>query len=116
VTDVREPDTTRFLRLITVESTAGSLGQLETAERQFAEDPAYGDYHRVRLQSVDYRGLDAAEWEFTFTLDGVPRHVLYRGVVDGGKTYGLYLSTPQDQWEKTRPVFRAAADTFRTTG
>jgi len=116
VIDFREPDSTRFIRLITVDSTSGSLEQLEIAARQFAADPAYANYQPVRLENVNYRGLDAAEWEFTFTLDGVQRHVLYRGVVAAGKTYGLYLSTPQDRWEETRPVFRAATDTFRTTG
>jgi hypothetical protein len=115
VVDVKERNTTRFLRLITVDSTTSASEQLSAAERQFADDPSYGQYHRVRLQRVDYRGLDAADWEFTFTLDGVPRHVVYRGIVTGGRTYGLYLSTPEDQWAKSRTVFQTAADTFRTS-
>jgi hypothetical protein len=101
--------------LITVDSTATALQQLSAAERQFDADPAYGDYQRVRLQRVDYRGLDAADWEFTFTLQGVPRHVLYRGIVSNGRTYGLYLSTPENDWARTKGVFQVAADTFRTS-
>ena len=50
-----------------------------------------------------------------FTLDGVARHVLYRGIVTGGRTYGLYLSAPADQWTKSTGVFTVAADTFRTS-
>ena len=69
----------------------------------------------MKLARVDYRGLDAADWEFTFTLDGVPRHVLYRGIITGGKTYGLYLSTPESRWAASRNVFQVAADTFRTS-
>jgi hypothetical protein len=115
VVDVKERNSTRFLRLITVDSTASALQQLSAAERQFAADPSYGSYQRVKLGNVDYRGLDAADWEFTFTLDGVPRHVLYRGIVSGGRTYGLYLSTPENVWDKSAAVFRVAADTFRTS-
>jgi eukaryotic-like serine/threonine-protein kinase len=115
VVDAREPgDSTRFLRLITVQSTASAFDQLSAAEQQFKNDPSYGAYQRVKLEKIDYRGLDAADWEFTFTLDGVARHVLYRGIVTDGKTFGLYLSTPADQWTKSTGVFQVAADTFRT--
>ncbi|HST63743.1 MAG TPA: hypothetical protein VLM05_01025, partial [Mycobacteriales bacterium] len=115
VVDAKEPDSTRFLRLITVGSTAAAFDQLSAAERQFDADPSYGAYKRVRLERVDYRGLDAADWEFTFILDRVPRHVLYRGIVTGGKTYVLYLSTPESRWAASKNVFQVAADTFRTS-
>jgi hypothetical protein len=115
VVDVKERNSTRFLRLITVNSTTAAFDQLAAAERQFSADPSYGLYQRVKLQRVNYQGLDAADWEFTFTLDGVPRHVLYRGIVSGGRTYGLYLSTPEDRWAKSKGVFQVAADTFRTS-
>jgi hypothetical protein len=115
VVDVREPDSSRFLRLITADSTAPARDQLAAAEKQFAADPSYGSYRRVKLQKVAYRGLDAADWEFTFTLDGVARHVLYRGIVTGGRTYGLYLSTPAELWTKSTSVFQVAASTFRTS-
>ena len=114
VVDAREPDSTRFLRLITVDSTASALSQLTSAEQQFKNDPSYGSYQRLKLEKIDYRGLDAADWEFTFTLDGVPRHVLYRGIVIDGRTFGLYLSTPADKWASSNDVFQVAATTFRT--
>jgi hypothetical protein len=114
VVDVMERNSTRFLRLITVDSTTAAFEQLTAAEKQFSGSSSYGLYQRVKLQRVDYQGLDAADWEFTFTLSGVPRHVLYRGIVSGGRTYGLYLSTPEDQWAKSKGVFQVAADTFRT--
>ena len=114
VVDAREPNSTRFLRLITVDSTNSALSQLTAAERQFENDPSYGAYKRVKLEKIDYRGLDAADWEFTFTLDGVARHVLYRGIVTNNRTFGLYLSTPSEQWTESTDVFRVAADTFRT--
>ncbi|HEV7654268.1 MAG TPA: protein kinase, partial [Mycobacteriales bacterium] len=115
VVDIKEQNSTRFLRLITVDNTASAFSQLGAAEKQFAANPSYQQYQRVKLARVDYRGLDAADWEFTFTLDGVPRHVLYRGIVSGDRTYGLYLSTPAANWDKSKDVFQVAADTFRTS-
>ena len=114
VVDIKETDSSRFLRLITVENSTFAITQLTAAERQFDADPSYGAYQRVKLQRVDYRGLDAADWEFTFTLDGVARHVLYRGIVSGDRTYGLYLSAPETLWARSQGVFKVAADTFRT--
>jgi hypothetical protein len=117
VVDLTEPGaqagTRRFLRLITVGGGAEALGQLTTAERDFAANPQYAPYQRVRLEAVDYRDYDAADWEFTF---GQPRrHVLYRGAVTDGRTFGLYLSVPDSRWEESRAVFQVAADTFRPT-
>ena len=114
VVDARDPGSARFIRLITVDSTASALSQLTTAEQQFENDPTYGSYQRLKLRKIDYRGLDAADWEFTFTLDGEPRHVLYRGIVSNGRTFGLYLSTPADKWTGSTNVFQVAATTFRT--
>jgi len=114
VVDLNEPgDTGRFLRLIAVGSARPALEQLTSAERSFAANDTYAPYRKLRLASVDYRGYDAAEWEFTF--GGSQRHVLYRGAVVGGRTYGLYLSVPADRWQESRPVFQTAADTFRPT-
>jgi eukaryotic-like serine/threonine-protein kinase len=114
VVDLNEPgDTGRFLRLIAVGSARPALEQLTSAERSFAANEAYAPYRKLRLASVDYRGYDAAEWEFTF--GGSQRHVLYRGAVVGGRTYGLYLSVPADRWQESRRVFQTAADTFRPT-
>jgi hypothetical protein len=114
VVDVTEPGSDhRFLRLITVRGSNPALEQLTGAEQQFAANKAYAPYEQVRLQGVDYRGYDAADWEFTF---GAPqRHVLYRGIVVDGKTYGLYLSVPASRWAESKAVFQVATDSFRLT-
>jgi len=116
VVDIREPNSSRFLRLITVGSTASALDQLTAAERQFGANPDYAPYRRIRLEKVSYRSYDAAEWEFTFTSRNSLRHVLYRGVVVGGRSYGLYLSVPDGRWAESQAAFRTAADTFRPAG
>jgi hypothetical protein len=114
VVDVTEPGADRrFLRLITVGGSASAVQQLTAAEQQFAANQAYAPYQRIRLKEVDYRGYDAADWEFTFGQQ--QRHVLYRGIVVNGRTYGLYLSVPSARWENSRATFQVAADSFRLT-
>jgi hypothetical protein len=114
VVDLNEPgDTGRFLRLITVGSAKPALEQLTSAERSFAANDSYAPYRQLKLATVDYRGYDTADWEFTFGSG--QRHVLYRGAVVDGQTYGLYLSVPADRWEESKAVFQAAAATFRVT-
>jgi hypothetical protein len=116
VVDLREPGSSRFLRMITVDGAADALSQLRAAEKQFAANDAYQPYRKLRLDRVDYRDYDAAEWEFTFTLDGTLRHVAYRGVVADGRSYGLYLSVPEGRWVESRAVLRVATETFRPGG
>jgi eukaryotic-like serine/threonine-protein kinase len=115
VVDITEPGSDRrFLRLITVGGgSKPALKQLTDAEAQFAANEAYAPYEKLRLDNVDYRGYDAADWEFTFGEQR--RHVLYRGVVVDGRTYGIYLSVPADRWAESKPAFQVAADTFRLT-
>ena len=115
VVDVREPGSSRFLRLITVDGSSNALEELTDAERQFAAKDVYQPYRKIGLGTVDYRGYDAAEWEFTFTLNGVVRHVVYRGVVSGGRSYGVYFSVPETLWEQSRAILQTAVDTFHPT-
>ena len=68
------------------------------------------NYQRISIESVDYNGWDAADWEFTF---GNSTHVLNRGFVpnpDHG--YAIYLSSREENWSANQEVFQAAADTF----
>jgi hypothetical protein len=115
VIDVKEPGTSRFLRLITVGGSSDSLRQLTGAEKQFSSKALYQPYERIRLGKVSYRGYDAADWEFRFRLQGQQRHVVYRGVVTGGRSYGIYLSAPEDRWAESTAHFKVAVDTFRPT-
>ena len=72
------------------------------------------NYQRISIESVEYNGWDAADWEFTF---GDNTHVLNRGfVTDPSHGYALYLSSREDQWDANQEVFQTAADTFQPAG
>jgi hypothetical protein len=75
------------------------------------------DYQRLRMTATKWRGRPAAVWEFSF--QGSAR--AWRAIdlafgTEGGTGYAVYLSAPQGQWARYRPVFQAAADGIRVAG
>jgi eukaryotic-like serine/threonine-protein kinase len=101
--DITAPDGTRFLR----------VDQTDQPKDDPKKDWERPNYQRIDIESVDYNGWPAADWEFTFG-DSVTTHVLDRGfVTDDSHGYALYLSTPEDQWAGSQVVFQTAAETFQ---
>jgi hypothetical protein len=74
----------------------------------------YNDYHRIRIEAVDYWDK-AADWEFTYTSDnGTPLHVLNRGFVTAkDQAYSIYWNTRADQWGAELQRLRVVLDGFR---
>ncbi len=111
VVDLRAPAGDRFLRLISGPHSASSpVNGFYAAERDFAA--SHSDYHRVRIAPVTYRGYQAAEWEFTYSKNGVIRHVRYRSFDTGSGSYGVYVSAPEQRYAATLPAFTKALGTF----
>ncbi|MFI9757966.1 serine/threonine-protein kinase [Streptomyces sp. NPDC051963] len=86
----------------------------ETEEEQTARDNP--GYERVRMAETTFRGRPAGYWEFTF--DGRARK--YRAAElafssTEGTQYVVYLSAPNAQWHKYRPVFDTAANGVRVS-
>jgi hypothetical protein len=79
----------------------------ETARRG-----GYRDYQRVRLETVSYWD-SAADWEFTYTLDGTPVHVLNRGFITApDQAYSIYWRTPAATWDDNRDDLQVVLDGF----
>jgi eukaryotic-like serine/threonine-protein kinase len=63
-----------------------------------ARRSGYAAYHRIRIVAVDYWDK-AADWEFTYLLNGTRTHVLNRGFITApDQAYSIYWSTPDSQW------------------
>ncbi|MGW3205878.1 serine/threonine-protein kinase [Streptomyces sp. NPDC001135] len=57
-------------------------------------------YHRIRIEKVDYRGWNTADWEFTYVEDGTEYRTIDRGfVVNGHLGYGLMYTAKAAQWD-----------------
>ncbi|GHJ35018.1 serine/threonine-protein kinase [Streptomyces sp. TS71-3] len=71
-------------------------------------------YHRIRIDGLEYRGWPAADWEFTFESSGVKRHRIDRGFVTSPKHgYGMMYTANDSEW--TSDLSRATWNTFTST-
>jgi serine/threonine protein kinase len=108
----REPGGSRFL-LVDQTDQPKADPAADWRRQEAARKHSYDDYERIRIESVDYFEK-AADWEFTYATASGRRHVLVRGVVTGeSQAYGIYWSTPETQWDESRPVYRTFLRTFR---
>ncbi|AXI77979.1 serine/threonine-protein kinase [Peterkaempfera bronchialis] len=57
-------------------------------------------YHRIGdIHRADFRGWQAADWEWTYNRDPALKHSLSRAfVVDKKHAYSIRWTTPEDQW------------------
>jgi hypothetical protein len=65
-------------------------------------------YERIRIEAVEYQGVQGADWEFTFS--GL--HVLNRVFNLDGTGHSLWLQTPEDDVSGAREDFDAIAGAF----
>jgi len=111
--DLQDPSGTRFLRIDQTDSPKDDPAKdWESQEKSVSK--RLENYQRVRIDSVEYNGWPAADWEFTF---GNRTHVLNRGFVPNeNKGYALYMSSTEDEWPESLQIFQTAADSFVPAG
>lgn len=67
-------------------------------------------YKRIRIEAVDYRGWNAADWEFTYVESGTKNRSIDRGfVVDSRQGYALMYTAKAAKWSGA-----LRKDTWRT--
>ncbi|GAA3498874.1 serine/threonine-protein kinase [Streptomyces prasinosporus] len=67
-------------------------------------------YKRIRIEEVDYRGWNTADWEFTYVEGGTKYRTIDRGFVVGDRLgYALMYTARAAQWDDGR-----RKDTWRT--
>ncbi|WP_326729527.1 serine/threonine protein kinase [Streptomyces phaeochromogenes] len=74
----------------------------------------YSTYRKLRMQRTTFQGKPAAVWEFTFQGQVRAFRAIDFGFgEEGGTEYDIYLSAPEAQWDKRRPVFDTVKAGFR---
>ncbi|WP_317444929.1 serine/threonine-protein kinase [Streptomyces collinus] len=57
-------------------------------------------YHKIRIEKVDYRGWNTADWEFTYVDGGTRYRTIDRGfVVNGHQGYALMYTAKAAKWD-----------------
>jgi len=109
--DIKDPASSRFLRIDQTDQPKDDPKK-DWEQQEKSVRRTLPGYHRVSIETVDYRGWKAADWEFTFGSSSLT-HVRDRGfVTDPSHGYALYLSTPDSEWDASQQLFQVAADTF----
>ncbi|WP_030909780.1 serine/threonine-protein kinase [Streptosporangium amethystogenes] len=85
----------------------------EKVERAGTADNVWPGYERIGITSLRYRGVPAADWEFTYLKNGVRTHVLDRGFRTlADRPYAIYWESPESEWD--RSLFDDFTRTFRS--
>ena len=111
---LRDGDTRRTLRVDWTDDPGPSaLSAWQDFSRQLAR--VLRGYEQVRLEGVDFRGLDAADLEFTYTDSGADLHVLDRTFIaeGGGQAVALYWQVRDRDYAASLAQFEQMAATFR---
>ena len=114
-TDFRHPDSAAALRVVVQDSNARSA---EAAwldlERRFRSEQQ--GYSRIRLEPTQFRGHNAAVWEFTYERRTDQRtvklHNLDLGVVTGAKGFTLNFEARQSDWHIVKAFMERFTDSF----
>ncbi|MET8035630.1 serine/threonine-protein kinase [Streptomyces sp. NPDC005345] len=73
-------------------------------------------YTRLRIEKVDYRGWNTADWEFTYVDGGTKYRSIDRGfVVNAHQGYALMYTAKASAWDSTlrKETWKTLSQTFR---
>ncbi|MGW4465625.1 protein kinase domain-containing protein [Micromonospora sp. NPDC004704] len=98
------PTPTKFLE------AAG--GQLAKPDSKSCTKP----YAQVALQDVEIGGKPAGELEYTCGEGDTKRHGIWRAIIQDGKAYEFYLTTPDARFQESKPIFDEMVRSFTITG
>jgi len=105
-----------------VEKKRTSEIALDGAESFQGDKERSGDisnFQTVRREKTDQQlgGQETWEWEWTYvdTKSGQARRVLWRNTVVNGRSYNVYISAPDEGFDKNRRLLDAMTKTFRLT-
>ena len=112
-TFVREPDGRRYLQIDQTREPKPDPAA-DWAAQESGVSRRLADYQRIRIDPLDYRGWEAADWEFTWRAEGGQRRVLNRGFITAAdRAYALYWSVPAEQWQDSLADYDVFAASFR---
>jgi hypothetical protein len=111
----KDQKTGRTLRVSTTAAGGGKSDAVADRRTQAAAFAAkHQNYRQIAIGTADYRGLEAADWEFTYTDGGADLHALSRVFVVDGKGYSLFFQTRStDDWSAAKADFDKIAAAFQ---
>jgi hypothetical protein len=111
---LRDPSSTAY---ILVDLTRHTFPNDMVKEARFIETRSgFPGYQRINLNATNVRGTAGAVWKFTWNDGGVQQEAVDLLFVmqtsAGPQSYALYMTAPKSTFDRMRPTFDEAAETF----
>jgi hypothetical protein len=117
--DYTDPaDKGRRVRILVESSKAEPIRFLQGAGNRLRENVSKNcarPYEQIGLAEVEVAGKPAAELEYTCGSGDSMRHGVWRAIVEGGKAYSFYLTTPESKFADSKQIFDEMVRTFQLT-
>jgi len=112
---IRDPANSGIFLLIDQSDQPKANALADWRQQAANRQGTYPGYHLILLKSVRYpQAEQAADWEFTYSRNGVMVQVLNRNILANARhAYALYWSTPASDWNAYYHYFQVFAATFR---
>ena len=89
------------------------LNAQRSLERSFTAQHPDDDYRRLRLGTTTFRGLPAAEWEFTFLDEGRLTRGYDLTFLTGQHRHAILFEAPADRWDASQDEVQTFLAGFR---
>ncbi len=103
----------RFFRVQPTTDGLEPLPAQRSLESSFMARHPNDDYRRVRLAATTFKGLPAAEWEFTFVADGRPSRGYDITWRMGTHRHAILFEAGAEQWASSQDELRAFLAGYR---
>jgi eukaryotic-like serine/threonine-protein kinase len=114
-TDLTDPAGGRYLRVDYTDSPKDDpVADWQRQSESFGS--RHDDYTEIRIEPVDFRGHDAALWEYTYSQGGAQLHAYNLAIVAGGHGYALNFQTRESQWAESQPLWEQFQSSFQPAG
>ncbi|MFC0528122.1 protein kinase domain-containing protein [Phytohabitans kaempferiae] len=117
--DYTDPDDRgRRVRILVENSRAEPVQFLQAAGNRLRDNVSKNcarPYAELGLTEVEVGGKPAAELEYTCGEGDSMRHGVWRAIVEDGKAYSFYLTTPESKFADSKAIFDEMVRTFELT-
>ena len=109
--DITAPTGDRYLRVEYTDTPQDdAVADWEAQSDSFGARKA--DYQELRIEPVDFRGHEAALWEYTYSEGGAQLHAYNLAVVAGGRGYALNFQTHEAVWAESQELWEQFQASF----
>ncbi|MBA2529462.1 MAG: serine/threonine protein kinase [Euzebyales bacterium] len=110
-TDLRDPDSGTYMR-VDYTDDPGDDPVAAWEEQSESFDARHDNYREIGIEPFDFRGDDAALWEYTYSDGGADLHAYNLGLVAGDYGYALNFQTRDEDFDDNRDLFVQMVRTF----